>query len=163
MSGSDPTSAADAAAARTFVVNSLAARAQSVAEIARKLASRGVAPDVAEAVIEEARRLGYLDDAELAGQLARGFRGRRYGRRRAATAMRRRLLDTESIDAALAAAYDDADEAQLALDALGSRALGSRALDDDADRRRAVAFLLRRGFSPDAAWRAVRSRRGDER
>ena len=42
-------------------------------------------------------------------------------------------------------------------------ALGTRALDADADRRRAVAFLLRRGFSPDAAWRAVRSERGDER
>ena len=160
MSGPGPTPAAenDAAAARTFVVNSLAARAQSVGEIERKLARRGVAPDVADAVIEEALRLGYLDDGELAGQLARGFRARRYGRRRAATAMRRRLLDAESIDAALAAAYDDADEAQLALEALGTRAL-----DADADRRRAVAFLLRRGFSPDAAWRAVRSERGDER
>jgi regulatory protein len=160
VSGSGPTPEADddASAARTFVVNSLAARAQSVGEIERKLAGRGVARDVAESVIEEALRLGYLDDTELAGQLARGFRARRYGRRRAATAMRRRLLEAASVDAALDAAYDDSDEAQLALEALGSRAV-----DDDADRRRAVAFLLRRGFSPDAAWRAVRSRGGDER
>jgi regulatory protein len=138
------------------VVNSLAARAQSVGELERKLAARGVAPDIAETVVEEAVRLGYLDDTELAGQLARGVRARRYGRRRAAVAMRRRLLDAASIDAALDGAYADADEAALALDALGSRVL-----NDAADHRRAFAFLLRRGFSPDAARRAVRAR-GDE-
>jgi regulatory protein len=149
VSGAGPTS--DAAAARAFVVNSLAARAQSVGEIERKLAARGVAPHVAEAVVAEAARLGYLDDTELAEQLARGYRGRRYGRRRAAVAMRRRLLDAATVDAALDETYADADEAALALDALGGRALS-----DPGDRRRAVAFLLRRGFSPDAAWRAMR-------
>jgi SOS response regulatory protein OraA/RecX len=117
-----------------------------------------VAPDIAETVVEEAVRLGYLDDTELAGQLARGFRARRYGRRRAAVAMRRRLLDAASIDAALDGAYADADEAALALDALGARVL-----TDPGDRRRAVAFLLRRGFSPDAAWRAVRGHGDDLR
>lgn len=151
MSGAGPTPASDAAAARAFVVNSLAARAQSVGEIERKLAARGVAPHVAEAVVAEAARLGYLDDTELAEQLARGYRGRRYGRRRAAVAMRRRLLDAATVDAALDEAYADADEAALALDALGGHALS-----DPGDRRRAVAFLLRRGFSPDAAWRAMR-------
>ncbi|HET7514950.1 MAG TPA: RecX family transcriptional regulator [Gaiella sp.] len=154
MSDPGPAPAAAAAAARTFVVNSLAARAQSVAEIERKLAARGVAPAVGDSVIDEAVRLGYLDDTELAGQLARGYRARRYGRRRADTAMRRRLLDAATVDAALDAAYDDTDESQLAREALGSRPLG-----DDADRRRAVAFLLRRGFSPAAAWRAVRGER----
>jgi regulatory protein len=140
------------------VVNSLAARAQSVGEIRSKLAARGVVPDVAETVIEEAARLGYLDDTELAGQLARGFRARRYGRRRAATAMRRRLLDSTSVEPALDEAYAEDDEVALALEALGSRVV-----NDAADRRRAVAFLVRRGFSPDAAWRAVRSRDDDSR
>jgi SOS response regulatory protein OraA/RecX len=154
VSDPGPAPAAAAAAARTVVVHSLAARAQSVGEIERKLAARGVAPDVGKSVIEEAVRLVYLDDTELAGKLAGGFRARRSGRRRAGTAMRRRLLDAATVDAALDAAYDDTDESQLALEALGSRPLR-----DDADRRRAVAFLLRRGFSPAAAWRAVRRER----
>jgi len=157
VSDSGPTSDADASAARAFVVNSLAARAQSVGEIARKLAARGVPSDVAETVIGEAARLGYLDDTELAGQLARGFRARGYGRRRAETAMRRRLLDP-AVETAIDEAYADADEAALALDALGSRVL-----NDAGDHRRAVAFLLRRGFSPEAAWRAVRVRGDDQR
>jgi len=159
VSGPGPTSAPgapDDAAARAFVVNSLAARAQSVGEIERKLAARGVPPAVAATVVDEATRLGYLNDVELAGQLARGFRSRGYGRRWAAATLRRRHLAVDVVDAALDASYDETDEAELAVDALGSRVPA-----DTDDRRRAVAFLIRRGFSPDAAWRAVRRRADD--
>jgi regulatory protein len=139
--------------ATAFVVNSLAAKAQSVAEIEAKLARRGVPEADAATVIDEARRLGYLDDDELAGQLARGFVARGYGRRRAAAALRRRGLALGVADAALDAAYDDADEVELA-----RRALGRRPTADDGDRRRAAAFLARRGFTSAAAWGAIRSR-----
>jgi len=142
--------------AATFVVNSLAAKAQSVAEIEAKLARRGVTPEVAAGVVAEAIRLGYLDDAELAGQLARGFVARGYGRRRAATTLRRRGLPAGVVDAALAEAYGALDEVTLA-----RGALGSRATDDDASRRRAASFLARRGFSSAAAWQAVRAGRSD--
>jgi regulatory protein len=137
-----------------FVCNSLAAKAQSVAEIEAKLAARGVAADEAAAAIDEALRLGYLDDAELAGQLARGLEARGYGRRRATTTLRRRGLPGAVASTAVEEAFGDFDE-----DALAIRALGRRAVDDDRARRRAAAFLLRRGFSPGAAWRTVRHAR----
>jgi regulatory protein len=140
-------------AAAAFVVNSLAARAQSVAEIEAKLARRGVSAADATVVVAEALRLGYLDDAELAGQLARGFVSRGYGRRRAEGALRRRGLPASLAEDALDSAYGAVDEA-----ALAREALGSRALIDDAARRRAAAFLARRGFSSAAAWQAVRAR-----
>jgi regulatory protein len=137
-----------------FVCNSLAAKAQSVAEIETKLAKRGVTADEAAAVVVEATRLGYLDDAELAGQLARGHRTRGYGRRRARQALRRRGVPEPFAEEALETVYGGADE-----DALAHSALGSRRTDDDPSRRRAASFLVRRGFSPGAAWRAVRSAR----
>ena len=137
-----------------FVCNSLAAKAQSVAEIEVKLARRGVAADEAAAVVAEATRLGYLDDAELAGQLARGHRARGYGRRRALQALRRRGVPEPFAETALESVYGETDE-----DALARTALGSRRTDDDPSRRRAASFLVRRGFSPGAAWRAVRSAR----
>ena len=140
-----------AAKARAFVVNSLGARAQSVAEIRAKLAARDVPEEVANEVVAEALRLGYLDDAELAGQLARGLEARGYGRRRATTTLRRRGLPGAVASTAVEEAFGDFDE-----DALAIRALGRRAVDDDRARRRAAAFLLRRGFSPGAAWRTVR-------
>jgi SOS response regulatory protein OraA/RecX len=142
--------------AATFVVNSLAAKAQSVAEIEAKLASRGVSADEAAAAIHEALRLGYLDDTELAGQLARGFVARGYGRRRAETALRRRGLAADLAEAALHSAYGSTDEV-----ALARRALGTRSVEDDVSRRRAVAFLCRRGFSAGRAWEAVRRASND--
>ncbi len=109
-------------------------------------------------MIAEAQRLGYLDDAELAGQLSRGFRSRGYGRRRAAQALRRRGLGDADAATALEAAYGDVDEVVLADAALGSRSVG-----DAKAQRRAVAFLVRRGFSTSAAWRVIRARTGHDR
>ena len=137
--------------ARLFVVRSLAVKMQSAAEIEKKLAARDVPPEVARQAIERVKGYGYIDDASLAGQLARGMQARGYGRRRAEQKLRTRGLPRALADTALDEAYGDRDEVALAREALGRRAVG-----DDADRRRAVAFLARRGFSAGAAWRAVR-------
>jgi regulatory protein len=139
--------------ARRFVVRSLAARAQSVAEIRAKLERRDVPPAVAQEAIDLATGYGYLDDAVLAAQLARGQRARGYGRRRAAQTLRARGLPDAVAEPALAEAYGD-DETAEALAALGRRSFG----EGDAGRRRAAAFLARRGFSPASAWAAVRRR-----
>lgn len=138
--------------ARLFVVRSLAARAQSAAEIEKKLAAREVPPGIARETIERVTEYGYIDDASLAGQLARGMRARGYGRRRAAQKLRARGLAGDLTEAALDEEFGDRDETELARDALGRRSVAN-----DADRRRAVAFLARRGFSPGAAWKAVRT------
>jgi SOS response regulatory protein OraA/RecX len=143
--------------ARAFTVRSLAARAQSVAEIAAKLERCGVPPDLVAETIDLARGYGYLDDATLAGQLARGHQVRGYGRRRAELALRARLLPREVATTALDEAYAGADETEAAVAALGARRFG----DGDAGRRRAAAFLARRGFSSTAAWAAVRQREGE--
>ncbi len=142
--------------ARLFVIRSLAAKAQSTAEIEKKLAARDVPTDIAREAIERVMGYGYLDDETLAGQLARGMRSRGYGRRRAAQKLHERGLHGPVAAAALAEAYDELDEAALALEALGRRSVTG-----DADRRRALAFLARRGFSTGAAWAAIR-RAGDE-
>lgn len=145
--------------ARLFVVRSLAARAQSVAEIERKLATREIPEHIAREAIESASEHGYLADVELAGQLARGMRSRRYGRRRAEATLRRRGIGDADAEAALAAAYGGEDEVGLARAALRGRALA----DDDAGRRQAAEYLLRRGFSSTAAWHAVRAELGARR
>jgi len=142
--------------ARLFVVRSLSVRAQSTAEIEKKLLARDVPANIALEAIERVMGYGYLDDAALAGQLVRGMLGRGYGRRRAEQKLRERGLGGPTAVAALAEAYEAQDEAALALEALGRRPV-----TDDAERRRALAFLTRRGFSSGAAWAAVR-RAGEE-
>ena len=138
------------ARARLFVVRSLAVRMQSTSEMEKKLAARDVPPDIAREAIERAAGYGYIDDAALAGQLARGMRARGYGRRRAEQKLRSRGLSGALAEAALADTYDCADEQAIAREALGRRAVAT-----DADRKRAIAYLARRGFSARAAWKAV--------
>lgn len=142
--------------ARLFVVRSLAVRMQSAAEIEKKLAARDVPPEVAREAIERVAGYGYIDDASLAGQLARGMQSRGYGRRRAEQKLRTRGLPGQIAEAALDEAYGGRDEISLAREALGRRAVV-----DDADRRRAIAFLARRGFSARAAWKAVQDAAAD--
>ena len=140
--------------ARLFVVRSLTARAQSVAEIEAKLAAREVPRDVAREAVELALGYGYLDDAALAAQLARGHRSRGYGRRRAEQALGARGLPRELAQTAIDDAYGDGDEVAQAVAALGRRSFG----EGDPARRKAAAFLARRGFSHSAAWSAVHAR-----
>jgi len=137
--------------ARRFVVQSLAVRMQSTAELERKLAGRGIPGNVARDAIERAAGYGYVDDTALAEQLARGMLNRGYGRRRAEEKLRARGLRGPLAAAVLAEAYEGQDEDELAREALGRRPVAT-----DADRRRALSFLARRGFSPTAARAAVR-------
>jgi SOS response regulatory protein OraA/RecX len=138
--------------AHRFVVQSLAGRMQSTAELRRKLARRGIPGAIARDAIERAAGHGYVDDTVLAGQLARGMLSRGYGRRRAEETLRARGLLGPLAAAALAEAYEGQDEPTLAREALGRRPVAT-----DADRRRALSFLARRGFSPPAARAAVRA------
>ncbi len=139
------------ARARLFVVRSLAVRMQSRAEILAKLEARDVPADVAHEALERVEEYGYLDDAALAAQLARGMRARGYGRRRAEQKLRARGLLGSLAEGALDDAYAAEDEVGLAFAALGRRPVTAAA-----DRRRALAFLARRGFSSSTAWAAVR-------
>jgi regulatory protein len=141
------------ARARLFVVRSLAVRMQSRAEMEKKLAARDVPPDIARESIERAAGYGYIDDAALAAQLARGMRARGYGRRRAEQKLRSRGLSAALAEAALAEVYGGGEEQE---EAIAREALGRRAVVTDADRKRAIAYLARRGFSARASWKAVR-------
>ena len=138
--------------ARLFVIRSLAVRMQSTAELERKLAARDIPADVARDALERVADYGYVNDEALANQLARGMRSRGYGRRRAEQKLRERGLTGDIAKAAIAEAYEQVDETDLATEALRNRPTAT-----DAERRRAVAFLSRRGFSTAAAWGAVRA------
>lgn len=145
--------------ARRFVIRSLAARAQSVAELRAKLAQREIPDDIAEEAIDRARGYGYIDDAELATQLARGHRARGYGAQRAALALKQRGIDPAVAKATLETVFDAAEEHTDAARALGTRSFGEGA----AARSKAVAFLVRRGFSSRTAWAVVNARERDAR
>ncbi len=144
---------ADEAAAFEAACRSLAARRQTRAELARKLARKGFPADAAEAALDRAARLGFIDDEALAADHAKTLAdGRLYGRRRIAQALAARGLSRETVACAVDAASpaDASTEAERARRAL-DRARRVPAPGDRDARRRAARYLARRGFE----WEAI--------
>jgi regulatory protein len=137
---------------KTFLLNSLGARAQSERELEQKLARRGVPASVVREALAFARSYGFTDDGALARYLCEQLRGSGYGARRAEQKLRLRGIDQELARDAVAQAF--AEDAEQVL-ARARQALGTRyRLPEDS--QKAFAFLCRRGFSLDVARRATR-------
>lgn len=130
---------------------SLARRAQSRAELERKLLRRGHEPEQVEAALVRVAELGYLDDAAYAqGLVARRSAGR--GAAAIGAELRAKGLSRDETQAALAAL--DPETEREAAERLAVRLVAPG--DDRHAIERAAAKLLRRGFSAEVAWTAAR-------
>jgi regulatory protein len=137
--------------AKRFLLNSLGARAQSEAELARKLARRGIPASVTAEALAFARSYRFTDDAALARSVCEQVRDGGYGARRAEEKLHRRGVAADTARAAIAEVFAEEPEDVLAR---ARKALGSRYRLPE-ERQKAFAFLCGRGFSLDAARRAV--------
>ena len=108
-------------------------------ELCAKLVEKGAEPDEARAAVRYMVRVGFIDDERYA---AKG-----YGVGRVREELRRRKLDRELWDAALA----ELPEPDETVDALLRAKLRGKAADRDTIRK-AGAALVRRGFT----WEAVK-------
>ena len=137
----------------------LVRREHSRRDLARKLAQRGIEPAEAEAAVERLAGQGYQDDQRFAESFARDRCAAGYGPVRIRVELAGHGLAEDAIQAALAAC--EADWPALARRQVERRWRAAE-LADPARRRKAVEFLLRRGFDQDAAWSAVRAAPGEE-
>jgi len=129
-----------------LAVRRLARRGCSEWEIAELLRGHDAEPHEVEHVLDELRRRGYLDDAELARQLVESLHTRK-GQSRAVIG---RELSARRIDQSVASealeAIDDDDELRRALVVAEKRAGQLRSLDQATAERRLTAYLARRGY-----------------
>ena len=102
------------------------------------------------------RSYGFTDDAALARQVCRSVREAGYGAGRAEAKLRARGVAADEVRAALAEVFAAEPEEELAR---ARAVLGARYRLPD-ERQKAFAFLCRRGFSLDAARRAVEGASG---
>jgi regulatory protein len=137
----------------------LVRREHSRRDLKRKLGLKGVDPEAAEAAVERLAGLGYQDDARFGSAFARDRAAAGYGPQRIRQELAGHGLALDLVEAAL-----DACEADWPARARGliERRFRPAELEDPGRRRKAVDFLLRRGFDPPSAWAAVRHRPGDE-
>lgn len=117
-------------------------------ELCAKLVEKGAEPDEARAAVRYMVRVGFIDDERYAAMVVRHYAAKGYGVGRVREELRRRKLDRELWDAALA----ELPEPDETVDALLRAKLRGKAADRDAIRK-AGAALVRRGFT----WEAVKA------
>lgn len=130
----------------------LVRREHSRKELARKLTSRGVQAEDAQAAVDRMTAEGWQDDARFAEQLVRSRANNGYGPLRIRAELGTHGLDREAVAAAMDS-YDG-DWGENARDLVRRRFPGGA--DDPVLRRKAADFLIRRGFSGDQVRAAAR-------
>ncbi|MFY2764366.1 regulatory protein RecX [Arenimonas sp. MALMAid1274] len=131
----------------------LVRREHSRRDLKRKLGLRGADSAEADAAIEKLAGLGFQDDARFASSFARDRASAGYGPVRIRQELAGHGLDRDQVQCALDTCDTDwRQSARMQVD----RRFRSAELADPARRRKAVEFLLRRGFDQDSAQAAVR-------
>ena len=147
--------------AENVAMHALTRRGQSRRELETILRSRELDPDTIEAELERLTGVGLIDDAALAEQIIRTARERKkLGRTAIIAELKRRKLDSDTIDAALTELDGDSDnererELHQAVALAEQRAGRLSALDRDTAVRRLSGFLQRKGYSGDIVRQAV--------
>jgi regulatory protein len=148
----------DVRQARAVAFDLLARRGWTRRDLARRLVRRGAPPAVAEGVVADLEARGHVDDAAFAATWAEArARGRALGSRRLREELARKGVASPLADAAVRAAFAEADEATRARAAAARRWPALRgAGGGQTGARRLGAYLLRRGYPAALVRRVVR-------
>jgi len=125
----------------------LTAAGQTRAGLARRLARAGYTGRAVEEACRRLTDLGYLDDRRFAASRARRRLDQGRGVRLVAAELRQKGVEADVIDEVLGMV--DPDDQLVRARALAEKLLGARG------RERTMAALVRRGYSPRIARRAV--------
>ena len=140
----------------------LARRELTAAQLRERLARRGHPPDEIEAAADRLRTEGALDDRRAARAYAStAVRVKGRGRLRVLRELEGLGLDPNTARAAVDAAFEEVDEADLLERAIERRWRGP--IRDEAQLRRLHRYLVRLGFPATDALAALATRRGRTR
>lgn len=155
-----PSAAKLARRAHNVSMHALGTRAQSRAELASRLVSRGIPDEHVAEEIDHLEGRGLVDDRSLARDLVDKYVFRSgLGRRMVAEKLRARDIPSDVIREALDEVDDELEAAHLREAA--SKKLASMGSDlSPTGLRRLSAHLMRRGFDPGEVHRVVQSLRG---
>jgi regulatory protein len=144
-------------AARTVCLNLLTTRARTRAELADALEGRGFDDEVAAAVLDRLVEVGLLDDAAFAEQWVDSrHRHRGLGRRALSQELRRKGVESETADEAVAGLDADA-EREKACELVRRRLPSLDRMEPPVAARRLVGMLARKGYGAGLAYEVVRT------
>jgi regulatory protein len=129
-------------------VRLLAAKPRSVQELKDRLLEKiWTDAEIVDAVIAKLREYKYLDDVQYARDLALSkLRQKPQGRRRLQQRLSQKKIDRETLDSAIAAAYESLPESQLIDSAIEKRIRLKGLPQSHDERKKLIEHLLRSGF-----------------
>jgi regulatory protein len=132
-------------------VKLLAAKARSVGELRERLLEKSwTSPEIVDSVIEKLVEYKYLDDEQFAADTALSrLRQKPQGKRRLRQSLSGKKLSGETVDHALASAFEVLPEDELIDRAIEKRIRLKGRPQTREDNRRFYEHLLRRGFGYD--------------
>lgn len=145
-----------------YAVRMLASQMRSERELRRLMQRRAVEGDEGEramdAVVARLKELNYLSDARFAAEYTRLRKeGEKFGRRRVQQDLAAKGVASETVGAAVGAAYEGVDEVALAREYIARKRMkqpeGEKAKQESA---RVMGRLLRAGFSAGAVFKVLR-------
>jgi len=140
----------------------LARRELSEAQVRQRLRRRGHAPADIDQAIGRLVKEHAIDDARVAGAIARtetSVRGR--GRQRVRMQMERAGIDSARAERALDEAFSELDADALLEAALDKRLRGRAKISDDRELQRLYRYLVGQGFEPDRVLQALLKRKAN--
>lgn len=138
----------------------LARRELSERQVRQRLARRRFESDEIDAAVARLKEERALDDARVAGAIARTQTALKYrGRMRVRQAIEQAGIARDVAQQALERTFADIDDEALLESALGRRLKDGRAIADDREFQRLYRYLVGQGFESDRVLRALSSRR----
>jgi regulatory protein len=142
--------------ARQIVLRQLAMAPRSRAELMQKLAQRGCATEVADAVLDRMTQVGLVDDQAYAQMLVRTQQsGRGLAKRALARELRTKGIEDHLAAEALASVSDE-DERDRASALVDKKLRAMHGLGLEVQTRRLAAMLARKGYSSSVTYAVIR-------
>ena len=138
----------------------LGRRELSESQVRQRLVRKGYEADEIDLAIERLRSERAIDDARVAGAIARtqtSVRGK--GKRRVAQELDRAGIGSATARQALDATFGDLDDKSLLAAALSRRLKDDRPIADDREFRRLYRYLIGQGFESDQVFKVLSARR----
>ena len=142
--------------ARKILLDQLTGQARSRAELAAKLAKKGVPEEIAKRMLTRFEEVGLIDDASFAKAWVQSRQsGKGLARRALAQELRLKGVDGEAVADALDE-IDPDDEVESARRLVRRKLRSVQRVDRTTAIRRLTEMLARKGYPAGVAWRVVR-------
>jgi regulatory protein len=146
--------------ARVAALKMLARRELSEAQLRQRLARRGYEESEIEPAIERLKADRSIDDARVAGAIARTEVSiKRRGKRRVVQQIQQAGISRSAARRAADETFGDLNEETLLASALNRRLKSDRTIADEREFQRLYRYLIRQGFDSDDVFKALSARR----